>query len=993
MSPIVFIHGLSGDRRASWTAEGADAPWPQTLLPEVLPEARVITIGYEARVIGWKAISKNRIQDHAETLLCQLAAHREKDDTTERPIFFVAHSLGGVVLKDVLLLSWNNPEAHLKKIGYSTRGIMFLGTPHSGSSLATRAEPLARYINHFWPTNATISAVLRPDSEVLARIQANFLSELRRLERGGSSIKITCFYEEKDSPGFGRIVRRDSAVIHGYTSRSINKNHEDMSKFKDPDDPGFVDVSGELQIWSKFLQEYQTNISDVLRLTQSHPAAEPKALLVSSYSEAIRKECSRSLTYSTMDNRYYSVDQPHSDTCKWIFETEQVKSWLDRKDINSNNALLWIKGNPGVGKSTLLKYVLVRCKETYHSHIFASYFFNARGAPMDKTALGMIRSLVHQLVDNSLTVRNSFIPRYLKREGKFREKVEWDFNELQDFMLDLMKHFEGAMFLFIDALDECEDIDASNVVKLIETLSDQARKYGTRLNICLSSRHYPNIDTERKIKLVVEKIAEHNDDITVYVQDKLRVQDVQMKQQLLEKANGIFMWVILVVQLLNSAFDQGDLQAMRQQMEDVPRDLDGLFSLMLERDNKHIKETVLMFQWMLFKQQRLCPEGLYAAVLAASRPKDLQLLDKSEHSLQIIKNFITRTSRGLIEIKKPPQGKRDHTQFIHQTVDDFLIRNKRLQQLDPSLEGQVTALSHDRLVDCCISYIMQDEWDWPKIKDLNDEELDSRHPLLLYVKEHVFEHFHEALIHSDMPYKVRIQEKFLKKFFGDVELSRRILKPPSGGLYSDLYFSHDAELLNTVSAKGFNEMVQILIDAGANVNAQSGKYGNALQAAAACGYTETVRILLAAGANVNAQGGQYGNALQAAAAFGYTETVRILLAAGANVNAQGGGYGNALQAAATYRSAGTIRMLLDAGANVNAQGGQYGNALMAGLRSQLSMPETVSLLIVAGIDVVGQGGPYADALLAAGFDLGRIKEVMKLARSDWKSRSVERRWY
>ena len=89
----------------------------------------------------------------------------------------------------------------------------------------------------------------------------------------------------------------------------------------------------------------------------------------------------------------------------------------------------------------------------------------------------------------------------------------------------------------------------------------------------------------------------------------------------------------------------------------------------------------------------------------------------------------------------------------------------------------------------------------------------------------------------------------------------------------------------------------MLLDAGADVNAQGGRYSNALQAASCRGSPEIVKMLLDAGADIHAQGGHFGNALQAASWQGLPETVKMLLDAGADVHAQGGEYGNALQAA------------------------------------------------------------------------------------------------
>jgi hypothetical protein len=133
-----------------------------------------------------------------------------------------------------------------------------------------------------------------------------------------------------------------------------------------------------------------------------------------------------------------------------------------------------------------------------------------------------------------------------------------------------------------------------------------------------------------------------------------------------------------------------------------------------------------------------------------------------------------------------------------------------------------------------------------------------------------------------------------------------------------------------------------LIDNEADVNAQGGEYGNALQAASQRGYQEIVNLLLDNEADVNAQGGEYGNALQAASKEGHQEIVNLLLNKGADVNAQGGRYGNALQAASQEGHQDIVNLLLDKGADVNTQGGFYGNALQAA--SQESHQNIVNLL-------------------------------------------------
>jgi ankyrin repeat protein len=99
------------------------------------------------------------------------------------------------------------------------------------------------------------------------------------------------------------------------------------------------------------------------------------------------------------------------------------------------------------------------------------------------------------------------------------------------------------------------------------------------------------------------------------------------------------------------------------------------------------------------------------------------------------------------------------------------------------------------------------------------------------------------------------------------------------------------------SLESLIESASQLVKKGANVNSQGGYYGNALQAASARGHEQIVQLLFEKGANVNARGGDYSNALQVASYRGHDQVVQQLLKKGANVNAQCGFYDNVLQAA------------------------------------------------------------------------------------------------
>jgi ankyrin repeat protein len=182
------------------------------------------------------------------------------------------------------------------------------------------------------------------------------------------------------------------------------------------------------------------------------------------------------------------------------------------------------------------------------------------------------------------------------------------------------------------------------------------------------------------------------------------------------------------------------------------------------------------------------------------------------------------------------------------------------------------------------------------------------------------------------------------------------------------YFGYVLQLASWLDDQ---EMVELLVEKGADVNALGGYYGSALQAASWAGSwacnDKIVKLLLRHDADVHTQGGYFGNALQAACWGRDQRIVALLIYHGANVNQQGGYYGNALQAASWAglwaNDEELVKLLLSCGANVNSQGGHFGSALQAA--SQRGYMSIVKSLLEAGADVSMQSGHYGDARRAA----------------------------
>ena len=118
-----FVHGLTGDRDETWTAEGQLEPWPKILLAQNLPQARLLTYGYDAYVVKKSVVSTTTLLNHGINLLNDLTNDRDSCRASSRPIIFVAHSLGGLACKVALLQSRNNPINFSERYSTSSSGL------------------------------------------------------------------------------------------------------------------------------------------------------------------------------------------------------------------------------------------------------------------------------------------------------------------------------------------------------------------------------------------------------------------------------------------------------------------------------------------------------------------------------------------------------------------------------------------------------------------------------------------------------------------------------------------------------------------------------------------------------------------------------------------------------------------------------------------------------------------------------------------------------
>ncbi|MGD9727326.1 MAG: esterase/lipase family protein [Nitrospiraceae bacterium] len=143
LADVVFVHGLTGDAKGTW---GTEPYWPEVLANQH-PNARVWSYGHKAPMFNLSDANgvKKELQDTSTQLLSALTRH----DVGKKPLVFITHSLGGLIVKAAIRQDQNSPVGR-PTYRQGTRAVVFIATPHSGSSLANFAK--------FFPETVSVAA-------------------------------------------------------------------------------------------------------------------------------------------------------------------------------------------------------------------------------------------------------------------------------------------------------------------------------------------------------------------------------------------------------------------------------------------------------------------------------------------------------------------------------------------------------------------------------------------------------------------------------------------------------------------------------------------------------------------------------------------------------------------------------------------------------------------------------------------------------------------
>ncbi|KAF3049143.1 hypothetical protein E8E11_004726 [Didymella keratinophila] len=350
-----------------------------------------------------------------------------------------------------------------------------------------------------------------------------------------------------------------------------------------------------------------------------------------------------------------------ADSYRWVLANPTFQQWQQRSD----SRLLWVKGDPGKGKTMLLCGIIDELHNSMPRSTLLSYFFCQATDPRINSATAVLRGLLYMLIHQ----QPSLVSHVCKKHDHAGKALFEDANAwvaLTEIFTDVLQDPQlRSTYLIVDALDEC----VTDLPRLLHFIAKQSSA-SSRVKWIVSSRNWPEIEEQmeqagHKARLSLELNAESvSAAVGVFIQHKVtqlaqqKNYDQQMQDTVLERltanADGTFLWVALVCQELRATARRNVLK----KLDTFPPGLTALY----ERMMRHISVS---------DDAILCKQVLASAALVY-RPITLQELVPLAEPLKDIAN--EAELREIIGLCGSFLTLREDTvYFVHQSAKDFLF--------------------------------------------------------------------------------------------------------------------------------------------------------------------------------------------------------------------------------------------------------------------------------------------------------------------------------
>ena len=386
-----------------------------------------------------------------------------------------------------------------------------------------------------------------------------------------------------------------------------------------------------------------------------------------------------SLSFASMKDREEEVAEAHQNTFGWIFDnnskdptpaegTKSESNFLQWLRYDEGGGIYWINGKAGSGKSTLMRYIYDHKKTAEQLQLWAGtapltmagFFFWTSGSLEQRSQIGLLRYLLFQILQihqDLIQVTFSEIWMHycnMSTQERIKNPISWSLQQLMKGLKSFLHHAHTKMKIafFIDGLDE-SDGQHGEIINLFRSITSMS----PNLKTCLSSRPWP-VFVEAFRFLPGLKLQDLTfNDMLQYVYDKLysdpRSRRIVRKEpesgsalmtEIVRRADGVFLWITLVVRSLLGDLCKGDnISDLQQRLRILPTDLDALFkhTLFDTQPDQHVKEASRIFQ--LIRAREIICDFTRNYSVASLSVWELALADQETQDVAI-KTLVHRVS-------------------------------------------------------------------------------------------------------------------------------------------------------------------------------------------------------------------------------------------------------------------------------------------------------------------------------------------------------------
>jgi len=453
VSEIVFVHGLNGDARSTWTGLGDQQVfWPRDFLVEDMGNCAIWMYSYNSD-IDMTSKSKEPLGDVLKKLGNDLRFCVENQ--TREPLIWVAHSLGGLIVKTAMTLSSDDDQRGREdSIASRTRGIIFMGTPHAGSSLGARSARFANILSVFPGSRPAIRhesviGELRLNSTI-TRTTSEFAALMDR-----KGFPIVSLFETKPmltDSGPRMIVENFTSLHHpNELVGTLEGNHLTMCKFETREERGYENILKAMWIFKQSTPFLSSELTPFQRapsptMSKGTSASDAESIDVGTLYTNLR------LRVDVPVARWTSAKAGNYEDGTWFLSSGSFQDWF----IDNNGKPLLIRGPVGCGKTMIAESILEDLRgrsvaqnmtpRICHLHLFFRSDQVAQQSP-----LAILAALIAQTLD-----QNNSLARHVKRAPKLDNRNSLSQALLKGTLRQMLEDTCWAeIYLVVDALDEC----------------------------------------------------------------------------------------------------------------------------------------------------------------------------------------------------------------------------------------------------------------------------------------------------------------------------------------------------------------------------------------------------------------------------------------------------------------------------------------------------------------------------------------------------------